>query len=96
MLLDRPRIGNHLRRIVAEAFYLARRVRTEMRQILRCNVNASIMQLMIPVFRPLDSFLKRWARRKYQRFKSARKKTHQWLKRVRSQQFWLFPHLKHG
>jgi hypothetical protein len=44
------------------------------------------------VFRPLDSFLKRWARRKYQRFKSARKRTHQWLKRVRSQQFWLFPH----
>jgi RNA-directed DNA polymerase len=47
---------------------------------------------LIPVFRPLDSFLKRWARRKYQRFKSARKRTHQWLKRVRSQQFWLFPH----
>jgi RNA-directed DNA polymerase len=47
---------------------------------------------LILVFRPLDAFLTRWARRKYQRFKSARKRTHQWLKRVRSHQFWLFPH----
>ena len=41
MLLDRPRIGNHLRRIVTEVFYFARGVRTEMRQILRCNVNVN-------------------------------------------------------
>jgi len=36
---------------------------------------------LIPVFRPLDSFLMRWARRKYRRFHSARTKTRQ-----------LFPH----
>jgi RNA-directed DNA polymerase len=46
---------------------------------------------LIPVFRPLDSLLLRWARRKYLRFQRA-KKFRQWLHRVRSQQCWLFPH----
>ena len=46
MFLDRPRIDGDLLRIVAEAFYLARRVRAEMRQILRSYVDASIMKLI--------------------------------------------------
>jgi RNA-directed DNA polymerase len=53
---------------------------------------------LIPVFRPLDSFLKRWARRKYQRFKSARKRTHQWPKRFdpSSSGYSRTGHLTHG
>ena len=39
---------------------------------------------LIPVFRPLDFFLMRWARRKYQRFQSAQKKTRKWLDRVQA------------
>ena len=47
---------------------------------------------LIPVFRPLDFFLMRWARRKYQRFQSAQKKTRRWLDRVQARQPLLFPH----
>jgi RNA-directed DNA polymerase len=47
---------------------------------------------LIPVFRPLDVFLLRWARRKYRLFRSARMQTHRWLNRVRARQPPLFPH----
>ena len=47
---------------------------------------------LIPVFRPLDFFLLRWARRKYRRFQSARMKLRRWLERVRARQPLLFPH----
>ena len=47
---------------------------------------------LIPVFRPLDLFLLRWARRKYRLFRSARMKTRRWLNRVRARQPLLFPH----
>ena len=47
---------------------------------------------LIPVFRPLDFFLMRWVRRKYQRFQSAQKKTRRWLDRVQARQPLLFPH----
>jgi RNA-directed DNA polymerase len=47
---------------------------------------------LIPVFRPLDDFLRRWARRKYKRFRSARRKLNRWLDQVRARQPLLFPH----
>jgi RNA-directed DNA polymerase len=47
---------------------------------------------LIPVFRPLDVFLLRWARRKYRLFRSARMQPHRWLNRVRARQPPLFPH----
>ena len=47
---------------------------------------------LVPVFRPLDDFLLRWARRKYGRFRSAKMQMYRWLKRVQARQPLLFPH----
>jgi group II intron reverse transcriptase/maturase len=47
---------------------------------------------LYPAFQHLDWILSRWAMRKYKRLRKRQRKAKHWLRRIRSQQPWLFAH----